>query len=321
MALSHDKYVSKQTSEAGQEIALQVDVSVDNSAKNSAEAVCLASIKHSSVCDGRHMATVVSKDMDMASHTPLLECPVCNFTTHPSDEYVLQLHFEQVHTTDSPFRIENDPEPLPPSLPPRPSSKRPKYNAGPNTPSPDEEEGDSVLCPEPECGESVLLTDFNDHLDYHGAETLSFDETTGQYHSKKLANMHAASASSRPHGSLKPSFVEQNFNTDLPDALRRKGDVDHRKPKKKRGRSDTVSSEKSTLSRSILSFNPFARPDRKVKLPLGNCRLGVSLLYLHSPYLHSLITPSALNSGPMPGKPACRDGCTTSLPPVLRSPS
>jgi hypothetical protein len=81
-------------------------------------------------------------------------------------------------------------------------------------------------------------------------------------------------------GSLKPSFHhEQSFSTNLPDALR-KIDNAGRKGKKKvqRGRSDTASSEKSTLSRSIISFNPFAKPDKKVKPPQSNCRLGVSLL-------------------------------------------
>ena len=47
-----------------------------------------------------------------------LHCPMCEFAVPQSDDYVLQLHFEQIHTEDSPFRIEDDPEPLPPRRPP-----------------------------------------------------------------------------------------------------------------------------------------------------------------------------------------------------------
>lgn len=81
-------------------------------------------------------------------------------------------------------------------------------------------------------------------------------------------------------GSLKPSFQhEQHFSIGLPEALRRVEDAG-RKGKKKlqRGRSDTTSSEKSTLSRSINSFNPFSRSSKEVKPPPSSCRLGVSLL-------------------------------------------
>ena len=124
----------------------------------------------------------------------LLECPLCEYKVLPTDDYVLQLHFEQVHTEDSPFIIEDDPEPLPPPLPPRPSTSETES----------EEEGDVpagyVLCPQEECGEVVLLTDFNDHLDMHTAETLSFDETTGQYHSNQPTNMQQVTNATRSKG-------------------------------------------------------------------------------------------------------------------------
>jgi len=116
---------------------------------------------------------------DMATTTERLECPLCVFTVLPSDDYVLQLHFEQLHTKDSPFIIEDDPEPLPPPLPARPSSQS-TANTERDTPAADEIDN-SVFCPAPDCGELIPLIDFNDHLDYHAAESLSFDETTGEY--------------------------------------------------------------------------------------------------------------------------------------------
>ncbi|KAF2474381.1 DUF1671-domain-containing protein [Lindgomyces ingoldianus] len=217
------------------------------------------------------------------ANTELLDCPLCAFSVLQSDNYVLQLHFEQVHTSDSPFQIQNDPEPLPPALPARPSSNQPKH-VGSDTPSEDEDEN-SVLCPEPDCGELVLLTDFNDHLDLHAAETLSFDEATGTYHHHKRPssdNMQALTHSNHHTGASKQSFLEQNFNTALPDALRRNDDSGRKLKKKIRGRGDSSGSEKSTLARSILSFNPFAKQSKIVKPPPSSIRLGRAELGPHA---------------------------------------
>ncbi|KAF2680168.1 DUF1671-domain-containing protein [Lentithecium fluviatile CBS 122367] len=219
---------------------------------------------------------------DMAGPTANLECPLCDFTVLPSDDYVLRLHFEQVHTTDSPFIVEDDPEPLPSNLPARTSSTQSTKHSERGTPSSDEDEN-SVLCPAPDCGELILLVDFNDHLDYHAAESLSFDELTGKYHSQRPGNMHGGDVAGHPKGSFQPSFHEQNFSTGLPDALRRTEDAGRKKGKKlKRGRSDTSSSEKSTLSRSILTFNPFAKAEKKIKPPASSCRLGRKELGPHA---------------------------------------
>lgn len=211
----------------------------------------------------------------MTSALELLECPLCDFTVLPTDDYIIQLHFEQVHTTDSPFRIEDDPEEPPPPLPTRPRTALSTTDTQ-LTPASDEEKN-TVECPEPDCGESVLLSDFNDHLDYHAAESLSFDETTGQYRSKDRARMHGPKPSARHVGPSKPSFLEHDSDAEVPDALRRQDDH-ARRPRKRgqRGRSDTASSGKSTLSRSMQTFNPFASPN-KVKPPSSNCRLGVRM--------------------------------------------
>lgn len=211
----------------------------------------------------------------MADQIELLDCPMCDFTVLPSDNYILHLHFEQVHTTDSPFVVEDDAESQPPPLPPRPSSKR-KHSG--DTPSSDEEEN-IVVCPEPDCGEAVPLSDFNDHLDYHAAESLSFDETTGKYHSHHSSPTMQSVAVAQQMGLSNNTFTDHTFGTDLPDALRR-NEGQGRKIKKHapRHRSNTNSSEKSTLSRSILSFNPFAKLDKTVKPPNKTARLGKSEL-------------------------------------------
>jgi hypothetical protein len=206
----------------------------------------------------------------MAGETTLLECPMCDFTVLPTDDYVLQLHFEQNHTTDSPFKIEDDTDPPLPA----PSRKHVR-----DTPSDNSEgEEDTVACSEPNCGEVVLLTDFNDHLDFHAAESLSFDETTKKYHSHhSSATMHGHTAS-YPHAGYTESSYADSSST---EALKEHGGRRHRSKKHShRARSNTTSSEKSTLSRSILAFNPFTKLDKSVKPPNKSARLGVSpLLY------------------------------------------
>jgi hypothetical protein len=211
------------------------------------------------------------KPADMAGETELLECPMCAFTVLPTDDYILQLHFEQVHTTDSPFKIDGDVEPPLPTAP-----KRKHAHADtPDTTSSDDDEGDMVTCPEPECGEVVSLADFNDHLDFHAAESLSYDETTGKYHPHYSSATMQSLAAHQPHEPFtKNTFSEYHFTTDLPDALK-KADG-HGKKHGHRKRSNTSSSGKSTLSRSILTFNPFTKAEKSIKPPNKSARLGVS---------------------------------------------
>jgi hypothetical protein len=197
----------------------------------------------------------------------LLECPMCDFTALPTDDYILQLHFEQIHTTDSPFKIEDDEEP------PLPAHAPKRKHVG-DTPSDSDDEENMVTCPEPDCGEVVSLADFNDHLDFHAAESLSFDESTGKYHSHHSSATMQSLAAHHPHAtSSQRSFADF---ADVPEAPRRHGERSHRSRKHShRPRSNTNSSEKSTLSRSILTFNPFTKPDKSVKPPNKSARLGV----------------------------------------------
>jgi hypothetical protein len=211
----------------------------------------------------------------------LLECPMCDFTVLPTDDYVLQLHFEQVHTTDSPFIIHDDPEPLPPALPSRPSSSRKHVR---DTTSSEEEE-DTVVCSEPDCGEAVLLVDFNDHLDYHAAESLSFDETTGKYHSHhSSSNMNYSPAAHKsPRSSSTTSYTHSDFDIDSSGAAKSSnGHARQTRKKTHRDRRGTDASEKSTLSRSIISFNPFANSEKSSKPPSKSARLGVSTFLLNT---------------------------------------
>jgi hypothetical protein len=236
----------------------------------------------------------------MSNSMDLLTCPSCEFAVLPSDEYVLQLHFEQVHVEDSPFKIQDDTQVSPPRLPPRPSSNRSKHVDDPSEdvenpeylpslpfrPSPmfarstpsDTEDDNSVMCPEPDCGELILLSDFNEHLDYHAAETLSFDETTGKYCTHQSTNMHDYYSPTNSTTHSKPSFLEHNFNAALPDALRRNDSTRKLKKTTTRGRGDSSGSEKSTLSRSMASFIGLTRSYKQVKPPPIKGKLGVSFL-------------------------------------------
>jgi hypothetical protein len=205
---------------------------------------------------------------------------MCTFTVAPNDDYFLILHVEQIHTSDSPFIIKDDPEPLPSSLPPRPSPSRGYVQ---DTPSSDEEEGTEV-CPEPDCGEAVPLSELNDHLKYHTAESLSVDETTGKYHSHhSSATMQGPVTARHPlAGRSKNASLDHSSNTHSPEATKKTDREDPHGHKTKRhvhrARRDTNSSEKSIITRSIISFNPFSKPDKKVRPPVKSARLGVSIL-------------------------------------------
>ena len=214
----------------------------------------------------------------MAGTTKLLDCPMCDFAVLPTDDYILQLHFEQIHTTDSPFRIEE--EPRPPSLPERPHSAL--STSEQQLVASSSENETTFECPE--CTEFISLPELNEHFDYHLAETLSFDETTGKYHSQSRADMHNPKSYTRHAG--QPSFHERDHSPESPGAPSRHGHHGRRTTKKvQRGRSDTTGSEKSTLSRSIETFNPFAKADKRVRPPPGSCRLGVSTsCALHSAF-------------------------------------
>jgi hypothetical protein len=216
----------------------------------------------SSIEVNKNIVISIATSADMA----LLECPMCDFTVLPTDDYILQLHFEQVHTTDSPFVIHDDPEPLPSSFSPEASSSHKHMRDATSS----DEEDDTVICPETDCGEVVLLIDLNDHLDYHTAESLSFDEITRQYHSHSSSNMqHSSAAGKSSRSASTTSYAHSESGTTSSHA--------HKKKTPHRNRRGTDSSEKSTLSRSIASFNPFAKSEKSAKPPSKSARLGVCI--------------------------------------------
>ncbi len=209
----------------------------------------------------------------MADKAELLECPMCDFAVLPTDEYIIQLHFEQVHTTDSPFVVQDGSASPPPSM----SSKLGSTSKHVGETLSSDEEANTVECSHPDCGELVPLPDLNDHLDYHAAETLSFDESTGTYHShSSSANMHDLTTTHT--GSSKHKSLDPHFDADVTDtASGHSGQGRKIKNHAPRNRSNTNSSEKSTLSRSILTFNPFTVFDKTVKPPNKTGRLGVRI--------------------------------------------
>lgn len=167
------------------------------------------------------------------------------------------------------------------------------------------------MCPEPDCGEVILLSDFNDHLDFHTAESLSFDETTGKYHSHhSSARMHRPATTRHSYAASSKSTVSEHS---LPDAARKSGGHGHKgKRRSHRERSNTNSSEKSTISRSILNFNPFTTPDKTIKPPSKSARLGVSLSR-HAKLSQTLMIVRNLSSALTHGKIVCLSGCMSSL--------
>ena len=226
----------------------------------------------------------------MASDMELLDCPLCDFAVLPADDYALQLHFEQEHTDDSPFVVKDDPEPLPPLA----SSSNCKH-AQDATSSDDEEK--TVACPESDCGELVLLDDFNDHLDLHAAETLSFDETAQKHHSHHSStSMQKSAATHHSHKrSSKAASSDYRYDTESLDGSKIENNNGRTRKRHRRERRGTSSSEKSTLSRSILTFNPF-KLDKLIKPPNKSARLGVGSIGILS---HPTLTTLEIGARPL----------------------
>jgi hypothetical protein len=121
-----------------------------------------------------------------------------------------------------------------------------------------------------------LLDDFNDHLDLHAAETLSFDDTARKYHSHHSStSMQKSAATHHSHKrSSKAVSSDYRHDTESLDGSKISSNNGRTKKRHRRERRGTSSSEKSTLSRSILTFNPF-KHDKLVKPPNKSARLGV----------------------------------------------
>ncbi|KAH7553148.1 hypothetical protein BM1_08121 [Bipolaris maydis] len=227
-----------------------------------------------------------------------LECPLCDFTILSKDGYFLQLHFEQAHTTDSPFIIQDDPEPLRPSLPPTPVSTGSNDEQTPSSSDSCDSDSDSdsdsddsdreeraIKSPTSDSYQLVSHSDHDDHIDYRRIETLSFDETIPKYHSKRSsATMHSSSSTHRSHRRRATSTsVEHKAKTGTRAASKRTDGHSRRSTKHgPRRRRNTNDSDKTTISRSILGFSPFAKAHKSAKPPSKNARLDESDLGEHA---------------------------------------
>ncbi|KAF2841567.1 DUF1671-domain-containing protein [Patellaria atrata CBS 101060] len=158
----------------------------------------------------------------MVSSSSLFTCPFCSYLV--DDEYVITLHVEEMHTEDSPFVVTS-------TSPPEKSSRMDVLqhsSSNYDTGSSDGTDG-WVTCPVEDCEEEILISEWNDHMDYHEADRLADGQKDV---SERRADEYA--------------FIEQNFKTDIPGELR--------SSPQKRSRHHRSSSEKTTLSRSIFSF-------------------------------------------------------------------
>ncbi|KAK3059956.1 hypothetical protein LTS18_009661, partial [Coniosporium uncinatum] len=174
--------------------------------------------------------------------------------------YAVMLHFEEAHTEDSPF-VTTDSKASDVSLEKEPT----KANMATATASNEEDEW--VQCPEEDCGEMLSLVEFNDHLDLHASEKLSFDDTASR--NIDLDSVGRSSSMGRRYTSH--NNYSSSFSTDISPALRRKD-------------GDPSSSAKSVLSRSVLDgFGDWVKAPFAPKRPMQRgYRLGKRELGPHA---------------------------------------
>lgn len=108
-----------------------------------------------------------------------LQCPICAF--FDTDYTFLALHMEEVHfSEDSPF-VARDAE----GVPKQTGRKRkllPGHDADGTSSTPSK--SDFVVCLEEDCGEDVLLSEMQEHMDYHLAQRLNDDVAESRQPSK-----------------------------------------------------------------------------------------------------------------------------------------
>ncbi|KAF1985995.1 DUF1671-domain-containing protein [Aulographum hederae CBS 113979] len=184
-------------------------------------------------------------------------CPMCSFSS--SDAYVVMLHFEEEHTEDSPFVIQDEATTSQVNGSQSNNSQQTRHMAAPDHP---EDDGlEYMLCPEGDCGEVFLLTELNEHLDLHAAEKLVDDiEETPSSSSSSATTM----AATRNYN---PSFISSNFSIAIPKSLRDPSIVSAS------AASTNLSTEdKSSISRSVVDFSAVssATDQKKLEKKRGN---------------------------------------------------
>lgn len=141
-----------------------------------------------------------------------LACPFCPF--EDADEYFLRLHIEELHTDNSPFAIKHqEPDTSDDLQLPRACIALDNDHGG------DDQIERYVECPEDECGESILLSDLNEHLDFHLAEQVGLDEEQPNTSS----SLSPFPTDGRMHSSTDDSseYYDEQFTTAIHPKLRR----------------------------------------------------------------------------------------------------
>jgi len=170
--------------------------------------------------------------------------------------YAVMLHFEEAHTEDSPFVTANSE-----AAAVTPEKEPTKTTMATATVLNEEDEW--VQCPEEDCGEMLSLVEFNDHLDLHASEKLSFDDTALRVIDEYSVGR--SSSMGRHHTSHNNNNNDDGFSMDISPALRR-------------NHGDLPLSAKSVLSRSVLDgFGDWIKAPFAPRQPKQHAyRLGVS---------------------------------------------
>jgi hypothetical protein len=183
------------------------------------------------------------------------KCPMCSFCVSHGDEYYLQLHFEQEHTDDSPFKITDD------------QYGTEQSAAEANAPADADFDNDYVQCPEAECGEDILIEDFNDHMDLHAAEKVTLDTA----HPSSSSSVASGQFDDTLENGPDPSVTDGKRATAATEKLRKRS---HNRSSKSRLHRTSKSTGQS--SRSLIGQ---LRRESNKQSKFLSARLGVSLLH------------------------------------------
>lgn len=177
----------------------------------------------------------------------MLACPFCGFKVQ--GEYQIHLHIEEHHTEGSPFVADN-------------AGINESARTVANTPSQPEDEL-WTKCTRPGCGEYVLITDVDEHLDYH--EVASVDGSGRM--STRNGQSSGSQASSSSSNKRKPL-----------------GDITKSPQKHQRSQNRPRPAGTSLLDyfTGSSSHGPSSNPVRKLPQPCEPGRLGKRELGLHA---------------------------------------
>lgn len=187
-----------------------------------------------------------------------LKCPFCEF--EDADEYFLVLHIEELHTEDSPFAVTDQ------AATSQDASQLHDSAAGRDEVVRDDQLEQYVDCPESECGEKILLSDLNEHLDFHLAERATLEE---EQHGSSSLSSSLASDTMSSFTDYSPQNSDNNFSTSIHPNLRHPSES-FKTPSKDRSKTPTTSSIHHAEKR-------LAKRSEKASAQKEAGRLGVSV--------------------------------------------